>query len=470
MNWRLPQMARQNLPLLPQWWLWPLLFLISIAIATLVLFFTWPVQRGFSNTRFWLYLLLLPILLAFALGAFVLSARLQARRYIEFRHMYIDYKRAKWQSWARRSLNLTGWHMFTPEPDLALRILGLEGSMPQASAKPMTLLDSNSDQLSISPLAEIIAHTLAPLAEQLSKLQGTEIWFYSGESENHAHTALMQGWKTSLNKQLPQTQIHHLDEAPNDGLLTHWINEKISNPYLLLCCQLSQAGTQASEFSVALLFQPDLHAQLNGIKLKPVHVFRPQKSALTEFEQNIVSLIDAGQTEGGRLRHLWDAGLERREQSKLISLFDENKISLSPNNLHVLPPLLGPQSPASFWLALCLAAEACDLGQRGQLVAAQTDESISLTQLSTRPAMPVNAPPDTLSRYPLAYLGGIFAVMLALILLPGERDTQMAMLPWLGGGFVMVAALLSFAVPLALHLWRKQLDVEWHLLEQKRHD
>ncbi|CAH0327100.1 hypothetical protein SRABI106_04890 [Rahnella aquatilis] len=60
--------------------------------------------------------------------------------------------------------------------------------------------------------------------------------------------------------------------------------------------------------------------------------------------------------------------------------------------------------------------------------------------------------------------------MLALILLPADRDTQMGMLPWLGGGLVVVAALLSFSVPLALRLWRKWLDVEWHLLEQQRHD
>jgi len=46
----------------------------------------------------------------------------------------------------------------------------------------------------------------------------------------------------------------------------------------------------------------------------------------------------------------------------------------------------------------------------------------------------------------------------------------MGMLPWLGGGLVVVAALLSFSVPLALRLWRKRLDVEWHLLEQQRHD
>ncbi len=98
MNWLLPSMPRKELPKPPMWWCWPLLLLISISIAALILFFTWPVQRGFANSRFWLYLLIIPFLLAFAIGAFVLSACLQARRAVIFRNQFIDSKQAQWQN------------------------------------------------------------------------------------------------------------------------------------------------------------------------------------------------------------------------------------------------------------------------------------------------------------------------------------------------------------------------------------
>ncbi|MFO6298517.1 hypothetical protein [Rahnella selenatireducens] len=470
MNWLLPFMPRKELAKLPMWWCWPLMLFISIALAALVLFFTWPVQRGFANSRFWIYLLVIPFLLAFAFGAFILSASLQARRAVLFRHLYTDNKQAQWHHWAHRSLKLTGWNLLTPEPDLAVRILGFEGVIPQAPAKPTSLIENQKDKLSASPLADIITQTLTTLSEQLRKLQGVQVWLFTGEAENTSRIALIQAWKIALNKQLPPDQIHYLEQSPDDRRLTDWTNETLSKPHLLLCCQLLKAESQASEYSVALLFQPHSATHLNSLKLKPVYVFRPQRSPLTEFEHNAAHFLGAGQTESARLRHLWDNGLERREHSKLISLLDERAIAVPPNNVHILPQLLGPLAPSGFWLTVCLAAAGCDLGQRGQLVAAQSDESISLVQLSTQPAAPVDAPRDNISRYPLAYLGGIFAVMLALILLPSERDTQIAMLPWLGGGLLIVAALLSFSVPLALRLWRKQLDVEWHLLEQNRHD
>lgn len=470
MNWLLPSMPRKELPKPPMWWCWPLLLLISISIAALILFFTWPVQRGFANSRFWLYLLIIPFLLAFAIGAFVLSACLQARRAVIFRNQFIDSKQAQWQNWARRALKLTSWSLLTPEPDLAVRILGFQGVMPQAPSKPASLVENQNDKLSASPLADIITQTLTPLSEQLSKLQGVQVWFFTGEAENTSCIALIQAWKAALNKQLPLDQIHYLEQYPDGRLLTDWINNPLLKPHLLICCQFLKAESQVSEFSAALLFQPHSDAHLNSIKLKPVYVFRPQRNSLIQFEHNAAHFLGAGQTEGTRLRHLWDNGLERREHSKLISILDESAIAISPNNVHVLPQLLGPPASSSFWLTLCLAAESCDLGQRGQLVAAQSEESISLVQLSTQPAAPVNMPVDTISRYPLAYLAGTVAVMLALILLPADRDTRMGMLPWLGGGLVVVAALLSFSVPLALRLWRKRLDVEWHLLEQQRHD
>ncbi|AIN13250.1 hypothetical protein CEQ20_16105 [Yersinia pseudotuberculosis] len=470
MNWRLPEMVRYGVPKLPAWWGWLAVPAVAIALSAIVLFFTWPVQRGFTDLRFWFWLLLLPLLLSSAVMALVLSGVLQSRRQVQWRHLFIDQKYAHWQAWGRRSLRLVAFHCVTPSPDIASRALGLEGMPPQAPSKPEAIVPVQPLQLGESPLKDILSQTLTPLHNALRSLPAIEIWLYANTQEEQVRSAVTQYWSDQLKKRLPVEHIHWQSKAPDASLLQTWCDEESNVPRLVIALHGIDNTSRASACSTALLFQTTTGPVVKAPPFRPVYLFRPLLTQAHDLEADFPRFLATGQTDVQRLSHLWDAGLQSRERGALLALMDESGVMLPAQGRHDLTLLLGPQSPASFWLALCLAAQGADLGQRGQLVAAQTAESISLTQLSTRPAAPVNAPPDTVSRYPLAYLGGIFAVMLALILLPGERDTQMAMLPWLGGGFVMVAALLSFAVPLALHLWRKQLDVEWHLLEQKRHD
>lgn len=470
MSWRLPDMARNVLPKLPAWWGWLAVPAICIAAAAIALFFTWPVQRGFTDLRFWLWLLLLPVLVSGAVMAFVLSAALQTRRQIGWRHLFIDRKYAHWQLWGRRSLRLVAFHCLTPESDVASRALGLEGLPPQAPAKPGEIIPDQPLKLGESPLKDILSQTLKPLSDTLRAQSSIEIWLYANTPEEQATNAVEQYWSARLKKRLPAENIHWQKDAPDAALLDSWCDEDISVPRLIIALHLLDGKSQASASSSALLFQRSSEPVIKAPPFRPVYLFRPLVTQSHNLDADFPRFLAAGQTDSKRLSHLWDTGLQSRVRGALLALMDEHGVPLPAQGRHDLSLLLGPASPASFWLALCLAAQGCDLGQRGQLVATQSGESISLVQLSTQPAAPVDLPRDTISRYPLAYLGGIFAVMLALILLPSERDTQIAMLPWLGGGLVIVAALLSFSVPLALRLWRKQLDVEWHLLEQNRHD
>ena len=470
MNWSLPDMDRKTLSKLPAWWWWLAIPSACVALAAIALFFTWPVQRGFTNLRFWFWLLLLPVLVSSAVMAFVLSAALQVRRETDWRHLFIDRKYAHWQHWGRRCLRLVAFHCLTPEPDIASRELGLEGQPPQAPAKPAEIIPVQPLQLGESPLKDILSQTLEPLSETLRTQSSIEIWLYANTPEEQARSAVEQYWSAKLKKRLPTENIHWQSIAPDAALLDNWCDEDISIPRLLIALHLLDGKSQASASSSALLFQRSSGPVIKAPPFRPVYLFRPLVTQSHDLDADFPRFLAAGQTDAKRLSHLWDAGLHSRERGALLALLDEHDVMLPAQGRHDLSLVLGPASPASFWLALCLAAQGCDLGQRGQLVAAQSGESISLVQLSTQPAAPVDMPVDTISRYPLAYLSGIVAVMLALILLPADRDTQMGMLPWLGGGLVVVAALLSFSVPLALRLWRKRLDVEWHLLEQQRHD
>jgi hypothetical protein len=470
MNWRLPDMDRKTLPKLPAWWWWLAIPSACVALAAIALFFTWPVQRGFTNLRFWFWLLLLPVLVSTAVMAFVLSAALQASRQTDWRHLFIDRKYAHWQHWGRRSLRLVAFHCLTPESDVASRTLGLEGMPPQAPSKSEDIMLTVPVLIGESPLKSVIIQTLTPMHSALRALPAVEIWLYGNVDEKQTVPAIEHYWNQQLNKRINPENIHLQDKVPDATLLHAWCDEDISVPRLVIALHLLDGKSQASASSSALLFQRSSGPVIKAPPFRPVYLFRPLVTQSHDLDADFPRFLATGQTGAKRLSHLWDAGLHSRERGALLALLDEHDVMLPAQGRHDLSLLLGPASPASFWLALCLAAQGCDLGQRGQLVAAQSEESISLVQLSTQPAAPVDMPVDTISRYPLAYLAGIVAVMLALILLPAERDTQMGMLPWLGGGLVVVAALLSFSVPLALRLWRKRLDVEWHLLEQQRHD
>lgn len=470
MNWRLPDMPRHAPPALPAWWWWLAVPVAAIALAAIVLFFTWPLQRGFANLRFWFWLLLLPLLLSSAIMAFVLSGALQSRRQVQWRHLFIDSKHARWQYWGRKSLRLVAYHCVTPEPNVASRILGLEGVPPQAPAKPADIVLAAPPQLGESPLKGILSQTLTPLNDILRSLPAVDIWLYANAGEEETRSAVEQYWRDQLKKRLQPEHIAWQESAPNATLLNAWCDDDMKVPRLVIALYAVDGKSRASASSSALLFLSSSGAVGKTPTFRPVFLFRPLMTSAHDLDADFPRFLATGQTEGKRLSHLWDAGLLSRERGALLALMDENGIKLPAQGRHDLALLLGPQSSASFWLALCLAAQGCDLGQRGQLVAAQTDESISLIQLSTQPAEPVAMPPDTVSRYPVAYLGGIFATLLALMLLPTEPATQITMLPWLAGGLLAVAALLSFSIPLVLHLWRKQLDVEWHLLEEKRHD
>lgn len=470
MNWHHPVMVRGEMPPLPAWWLWLALPVAGIALAALGLFFTWPLQRGFTDPRFWIYLLLLPMLLSLAVNAFMLSAALQARRKVIWRQLFIDHKRAQWQHWGRRSLYLSAWHCLTPEADLAPRLLGLEGSQPEPPAMARALAAGQDPVLGTCRLTDIFSQLLNPLQTQWQNQLLPEIWLWVNTEQQQASQALRQSWLTQQNHSLADDRLHWLSTPPDAGLFADWCDQTFIQPRLLLVIYLREEGIPLDEFAVALLMQPPNCRTAKNSEFRSLYLFRPLISSADKLEQDLPALLAVQQTDIKRLQHLWDSGLTRRQRLSLYALLDEQGVDLPAKGRHELVQQLGPAVPASLWLALVIAAQAGDLAQRGQWVAAEDAQTLSILQLSTQPAAKVDLPQTELPRYPLTYLCAIFALLLVLLLLPVDPQTQQMMLPWLAGGFVLVAGLLSFAMPLEQQLWRKQWDAEWSRLEENPDD
>lgn len=464
MQWILPEIERKPLPGLPAWWVWLLPPLLCIALSAVVLFFVWPVARGYTDLRFWFWLLLAPLLCAAAMSLFWLSHLLQKRREIAFRHLFIDRKYAQWQRWGRHSLKLAAWHLQTPEPDLMERILGLSGTPPEAPATSALLPKEDGAHLDASPLNQMVLSTLSPVMPVLQFLPVVDITLHiAGQTEENARLALSHCWPKLFNRTLPTSRVDWLSEAPDASLLQRWSDTPSENPRMLLSTRLLSAAEKASEFSAALLFVPHNMRLPGQNAFRPVYIYRPLITPATAPEASLSAMLSVQQLAAGERRHLWDAGLDTRSRNTLLSVLEIQGEPMSVEGQHMLSESVGLQGKDALWQALILAAQATDIGQRGQMVAAPQGEQTATVQLSIAPPTPVPAPEDTLSRYPLAWLGATFSLLLLILLLPALA-IRMEIWPWLLGGAVLYAGLLCFAVPLALTLWRYQLGKEWATL------
>lgn len=470
MQWILPSVERKTFPAIPAWWVWVILPLACVAIAGVILLFTWPVARGFASLRFWFWLVAAPLLTAGALGLFWLSHLLHLRRGIAWRHLFLDRKHAQWKTQGRRSLTLAAWHLVTPEPELMSRITGIAGTPPKAPSTTLRLPVDAGSQLGESPLRQLFLTLLGPLQPALTSLPVVDIWLSAaGQPEEDCRQALMQGWQSLLNRQLSGSRIHWQTLPVDAALFERWCDEPSDIPRLVLYLHQIQDDAKAMEFSTALLFMPHNQRLPEQLPFRPVYLFRPLLTPSSAPEKKFIALLEVQQSPPGHRRHLWDTGLDARARNTLLSTLDIAGDVLPAEGQHLLPSVTGEQGQAGFLLALSLAAAATDTGRQGQLVVAPHGDDIACVQLSIRPADAVPMPEDRISRYPLAWLAGSACLLTLFGLLPSP-SIRMALWPWLLGGFVIYALLLVFAVPLALRLWHYRLEEEWLTSEADPHE
>ncbi|KGT94781.1 hypothetical protein NG99_07050 [Erwinia typographi] len=470
MQWILPPLARKTRPAFPAWWAWLILPLACVAVAGVILLFTWPVERGFASLRFWFWLVTAPLLVAGTLGLFWLSHLLHRRREIAWRHLFLDRKRAQWMVLGRRALTLAAWHLVTPEPDLMSRITGMSGTPPDAPSATLRLPPDAGSKLGESPLRPLFLSLLAPLTPALTALPVVELWLSAaGQEEEDCRLALAQGWQSLLNRPLADARVHWLEQPADALLFDRWCDEPSDIPRLVLCLHQIQDDAKAMEFSCALLFMPRNQRLPERLPFRPVHVFRPLLTPRQAPEKKLTALLDVQQCPPGHRRHLWDAGLDARARNTLLATLDIYGEPLPATGMHLLPSRVGEQGPAGFMLALTLAAAATDTGQQGQMVVAPVGDSIACVQVSVRPADAVPAPEDRISRYPLAWLGASACLLTLYGLLPSPA-IRLALWPWLLAGFALYALLLAFAIPLALTLWQYRLEEEWLTAETRSHE
>ncbi|OCG44741.1 hypothetical protein A9G28_01540 [Gilliamella sp. Fer1-1] len=119
-----------------------------------------------------------------------------------------------------------------------------------------------------------------------------------------------------------------------------------------------------------------------------------------------------------RVNQLWTTSLSSSALNILKeTFFDINgEIIIAPNKVYPLDINLGKLGESHAWLALALAADGVNQGQKGQMIAAQGNNDIYIMQLSDR-TVQSNEENDELFIFPMVYFFSLVFCLYSIIAL-----------------------------------------------------
>ena len=294
--------------------------------------------------------------------------------------------------------------IFTPEPDLAERMLKLEGSPPENPGKVMRLADvvATDGMSRVQALAEGL---LSPLVSRLARVARSDSFELVIQCEHAESSAsVLAAWEKLELPEKPRIRSISNDRAP--GFADIWFEDEQQVPYayasytvdktpkyrLLLAWHLNDHGPDAtavtSEAAVALLFgSAALLQEKPGIKPQ-AWLLRQIIADADQTDHSLTLLLRAAQVPPERIRHFWHSRLKGLAQHATLGAVRDTELKVEE---HALDRAIGPQAPVARWVLQALAAKMAHFGQGPQLIASPQKNGISLNVVAKAPA-PVDVP------------------------------------------------------------------------------
>jgi hypothetical protein len=341
-----------------------------------------------------------------------------------------------WQRQSRSGQVVLDSVILTPEPDLAERMLALEGEPPANPGKVMALADiGGSDDISRLPV--LLDALLSPLAARLVQAaKGGSFEIVVQCDDEGVSGEVLAAWERL---ELPgKPVVRWLDNARAPGFADMWFEsearrywyeqDRIPKYRLLMAWHLNKSVPDAkhkdSEAAVALLFgSPELMYEKPDIK-RQAWLLRQITGDADQVENLLASLLKAGQVPVERIRHFWHSGLKGLAQHATLGAVRESSLKVET---HALDPAIGPQAPVARWVIQALAAKMAHFGQGPQLIALPHEQGVALNLVAKEPA-PVDVPWKEEYGYKLL-LGPEFCVFASLwtvnMLLSPDKDWSM---------------------------------------------
>ncbi|RZT31311.1 hypothetical protein [Cupriavidus agavae] len=415
MQWEKPDIPQYAEPDPPPAWLLLTLLVLTLGIGATYVVVSWPAGQAMRGGDFVMRALILPLTVYVAavslLTYLCYEERVKAARWWNLMLFWRNYD---WLCWARGHAVLVDSVVLTPEPDVAERMLGLEG-MPPANAGKVLKLD-----IAASPGATRMAHVLTQLLTPLldaihthSKRGRFRIVLQSSAGSDEAELRRIMR-QLGLSPQLEVVWKAAGASAPMDWLWDEGWGP--SGAHLLLACQLHQDDQSAadSEMAAALLLSDDAGRSAGA----QACLFRPVFARSDAVGSALATLLKAGQAPVDRIRQIWHAGLGKPATHAVATAVRDVPLDAAS---HVLDTALGKPGPASGWVAQALAARMVQYAQGAQLIATPCREGVSLNLIGSPPALPDEPSADAPPPQSLLWAAGVAATLLALFFL--EIDT-----------------------------------------------
>lgn len=375
----------------PPWLYVALLFLIECAFlgATVA---TWPQGKSVASEDFVRNALVAPfvfwITVSFALYSFLYDSHAFEAAVKNATRWHLL---TRWQRKIRAGVAVLDSTILAPEPDLAERMLKLEGSPPANPGKIMRL-DSVQGEDCAARERTMIEMLLTPLSARLGQLargDSFDVVIQCERAESAVHVQAV--WDRM---QLPgQPRVRWLSNDQDPGFADIWFEDDKSAPHafdpfkpdrtpqyrLVLAWHLSDAGPDvqpdASEAAVALLLGSSALMREKPELKRQAWLLRQIVADPGEADKALELLLGAEQVPRERIRHFWHGRLKGLAQHATLGAVRDADLKVE---IHALDPAIGPQAPVARWVLQALAAKMAYFGQGAQLVALPRAHGVSL--------------------------------------------------------------------------------------------
>ncbi|RQT03099.1 hypothetical protein [Burkholderia contaminans] len=383
MKWAVPDVAEYQYGKPPSIWWYVVAFVVIQVAGIVVTVLNWEQGKSMISGAFFGRAVLVPLLLWGGISAWIYSRYEDWVARVDWWNHLCRLHHARRREWACAHVAILGSVVLTPEPDLAERLLGLEGRAPKNPGKVMALPELVVSA-GVSRMAQVIEQLIKPLTAHISNLADTCVFDVILHSDDPQHAAELQAvWR-----KLGLSDLADLRWAPFDGKVDQpeqWFDPGLgSSVRLVLGCQLHIEGKEPSCSEIAaamLLAPPKVVAAFKG-KLKPqARLFRPISTPSDSVADALERLLSAEQTARARIRHGWSSGLSRQSRHATSGAIKDAGLNLAE---HDLDGAIGEPGPVSAWLLQALAAQMVEHGQGAQLVASPQGQDVTLNLVGTR--------------------------------------------------------------------------------------
>ncbi|CAG9265740.1 conserved membrane hypothetical protein [Burkholderia diffusa] len=303
-----------------------------------------------------------------------------------------------WQRQSRAGVAVLDSVILTPEPDLAERMLKLEGSPPENPGKVMRL-DSVDGADSVSRERAMLEKLLAPLAARLTLAARSDSFDIVIQCERPESTLTVQAAWEQLH--LPRRpRIRALNNEDEPGFADAWFEQDRQMHYgaytggkmpkfrLVLAWHLNptdaDTAPESSEAAVALLLGSSALMQEKPDTKRQAWLLRQISRDADQADQLLALLVKAEQVPAATIRHFWHSRLKGLAQHATMGAVKESDLKVEE---HALDSAIGPQAPVARWVLQAMAAKMAQFGQGAQLIALPHEQrGIALNVVAKEPA------------------------------------------------------------------------------------